>query len=46
MMCYLADELLGHDLEELVLLQGLAGHVDGQVVAVHQAAHKVQVSRQ
>mmetsp|Transcript_55953 Transcript_55953/g.68463 ORF Transcript_55953/g.68463 Transcript_55953/m.68463 type:complete len:214 (-) Transcript_55953:157-798(-) len=42
----LSHKLLGNDLHDLVLLQLLAGHVQGQIVGVHDATHKVQVPRQ
>ena len=42
---HLAHELLGHDLDDLALLQLLAAHVERQVVRVDDAAHKVEVAR-
>eukprot|EP01137_Pigoraptor_chileana_P031203 Opistho-2@18675 len=39
----LANKLLANDLEELVLLQGLTGHVQREIVRVDNAGHKVEV---
>ena len=39
----LADELLLDDLEELVLLEVLAGDVQRQIVRVHDSVHEAQV---
>ncbi len=39
----LADKLLLDDLQQLVLLEGLAGHVQRQVVRVNNTAEELQI---
>eukprot|EP01084_Bolivina_argentea_P057153 104477_1 len=40
----LADELLLDDLEDAALLEDLAGHVQGEIVAVHNTLDEVEVA--
>ena len=41
----LADKFLLDDLEQLVLLEGLAGDVQGKIIRVHDSADERQVLR-
>ncbi len=40
----LANEFLGHDLEDLVLLQSLTGDVQRKIVTINDTANEVQVA--
>mmetsp|Transcript_24824 Transcript_24824/g.42027 ORF Transcript_24824/g.42027 Transcript_24824/m.42027 type:complete len:302 (+) Transcript_24824:1103-2008(+) len=42
----LTNKFLTHDLQNLVLLQSLTGHVQRKVITVHHTAQEVQVSRE